>query len=88
MFLCESELETQDWEAVPKVFNERRTNLSARYTFVTEFKQPLWLRRADKTSIKNQRLRNGDCFAIIAFCSHSLLLTNCTTGGLVRAPYY
>ena len=41
---------------------------------------------ADKTSLKNKHLRNGDFFAIIAFCSRSILLTNYATGGLVRAP--
>ena len=41
---------------------------------------------ADKTSLKNKHLRNGDYFAIIALCSHSILLTNYATGGLIGAP--
>ena len=38
---------------------------------------------ADKMSLKNKHLHNGDYFEIIAFCLHSLLLTNYATGGLV-----
>ena len=41
---------------------------------------------AAKTSLKNKHLRYGDYSAIIAFCSHSILLTNYATGGLVGAP--
>ena len=33
-------------------------------------------------------LRNGDYLAVIAFCSHSILLTNYASGGLVGAPWY
>ena len=38
---------------------------------------------ADKTSLKNKQLRNGNYFAIIAFCSHSILLTNYAKTGQV-----
>ena len=38
---------------------------------------------ADKTSLRNNHFGNGDYFAIIAFCSHSMLLTNYATGGLI-----
>ena len=37
---------------------------------------------ADKISLKNKHLRNGDYFAITAFCSHSILLTNYATGAM------
>ena len=40
----------------------------------------------DKTSHKNEHLSNGDYFAIIAFCSHSILLTNYAKNEPVRAP--
>ena len=35
---------------------------------------------------KVKRLRNGDFFTIIAFCSHSVVLKNYATGGPVEAP--
>ena len=41
---------------------------------------------ADKTSLKNKHLRNGDFFAIVAIFSHSLLLIKYATGGPVGAP--
>ena len=34
---------------------------------------------ADKTSLKNKHLRDADYFVIIAFRSHSMLLTNYAT---------
>ena len=40
----------------------------------------------DKTSHKNEHFSNGDYFAIIAFCSHSILLTNYAKNEPVRAP--
>ena len=41
---------------------------------------------AKKTSLENKRLRNGDYFAIIAYPSRPLLLTEHATNGLVEAP--
>ena len=41
---------------------------------------------AAKTSLKNKQLRNSDYFAIIASCSHSILMTNYAKNGLVAAP--
>jgi len=41
----------------------------------------------DKTSIKNEHLRNVDYFAITAFCSHSIFLTNYAKTKMVGAPY-
>lgn len=32
-------------------------------------------------SLKNGHFQNGDCFAIIAFCSNSILVTNYATAG-------
>ena len=40
---------------------------------------------AEKTSHKNKHLRNDDYSAIIAFCSHSILLTNYAKTELVGA---
>ena len=37
---------------------------------------------------KKKLLRNGDYLAVVAFCFHSILLTNYTSGGLVGAPWY
>ena len=39
------------------------------------------------TTFKNKHLRNDDYFAIIAFCSHSILLTNHAKNGPVGASY-
>ena len=42
---------------------------------------------ADKTSLRNKPLPNGDYFTFIAFCSNSTLLTTYATGdALVVAP--
>ena len=41
---------------------------------------------ANKMSLKNKHLRNGDYFANIACCSHSLVLKNYAENGLVGAP--
>ena len=41
---------------------------------------------AERISFKNKHSRNGDYFAIIAFCLHSVLLTISATVGLVGAP--
>ena len=41
----------------------------------------------DKTSHKNKHLRNDDYFAIIAFCSHFILLTNYAKNEPVRAEF-
>ena len=38
---------------------------------------------ADKTSLKNKHLRNGDYFCDYCFCTHSILLINNPTDGLV-----
>ena len=38
-------------------------------------------------TLKNKHLRKGDYFAIVAFCSHSILLTNNAKTGPVVAPY-
>ena len=40
---------------------------------------------AGKMSLKKVHLRNGDHFAVIAACSHSILLTNYAKNGLVAA---
>ena len=56
------------------------------FRVIREIKQPGRL-RLSKTSHKNKHLRNGDHFAVIAFCSHSILLTNYAKHGLVGAPY-
>ena len=37
-------------------------------------------------SLENKHLRNGDHFAIIAFFSHSILLTNYAKNELLGAP--
>ena len=37
---------------------------------------------------KKKLLGNGDYLAVVAFCFHSILLTNYTSGGLVGAPWY
>ena len=52
-------------------------------------KQPRRLRQIKPhlTMLKNKRLRNGDYFAMVAFCSHSILLKNYATVGLVGMPY-
>ena len=39
-----------------------------------------------KASLENKHLRNGDYFVIIASSSHSLLLTEHATNGLIEAP--
>ena len=53
---------------------------------LNEIEQPRPLREMKLTSLRHKYLRNGDYFAIISFCSHSLLrLTNYATGGVVRA---
>ena len=43
-----------------------------RMSFIWEIKRHL----GDKTSRENKHLRRGDYFVIIAFCSHTILLTN------------
>ena len=50
-----------------------------------ELKLPLRLQQIKRHKIKH--LHNGDYFAIVALCSHSILLTNYATGGLIGAPY-
>ena len=52
-----------------------------------ELKLPRRLATAVKTTLKNKHLRKGDYFAIIAFCAHSILLTNNAKTGPVVAPY-
>ena len=42
---------------------------------------------ADETSLKNKHLCNDDYFAIIAFCSHSILLTNYAKNRPLGVPY-
>lgn len=42
---------------------------------------------AEKTSFENKNLRSSDYFAIIDYCSHSILLTNYATRGLVGVSY-
>ena len=40
---------------------------------------------ADRMSLKNKHVRNGNYFAIIALSSHSILLANYATAGLDRS---
>ena len=51
-----------------------------------ELKLPRRPATAVKTTLKNKHLRKGDYFAIVAFYSRSVLLTNYAKTGPVVAP--